>query len=132
MVNTDHRVKHPRTVGEAIHYCHEQLSGSNAFYGHGTDNAWDESVQLVLSVTDLPLDAGEEVLPVELAAPTREQVIDLLRRRIEEHIPLPYLLGRAMFAGLEFRCDPRAIIPRSPVAQVISPGRTWKRPVTHP
>ena len=109
----------PRTVGQAIHYCHEHLSGSDAFYGHGTDNAWDESVQLVLSVADLPLDSGEDVLPIELAAPTREQVMHLLRRRIDEHIPLPYLLGRAMFAGLEFRCDPRAIIPRSPVAQLI-------------
>ncbi len=112
-------MKHPRTVGEAIHYCHERLSGSDAFYGHGTDNAWDESVQLVLSVAGLPLDSGEDVLLIELAAPTRERVTHLLRRRIDEHIPLPYLLGRAIFAGLEFRCDPRAIIPRSPLAQLI-------------
>lgn len=107
------------TVGEALQYCSETLSGSDVFFGHGTDNAWDEAVQLVLSVADLPLDSGDGVLPHPLAPAACARLEALLRARIEQHIPLPYLLGKAWFAGLEFICDERAIIPRSPLAELI-------------
>jgi ribosomal protein L3 glutamine methyltransferase len=107
------------TIGEALQYCVAVLENSDVFYGHGTDNAWDEAVQLVLSVSQLPLDSGETVLPRALAPAMRDQLKLVLQRRIAEHIPLPYLLGRAWFAGLEFKCDERAIIPRSPIAELI-------------
>jgi ribosomal protein L3 glutamine methyltransferase len=112
----------PRTVGEAIQNCHDLLAGSDVFYGHGTDNAWDEAVQLVLSVADLPLDSDDTVLPHGIDTASRQRILQLLRRRIVEHVPLPYLLRRAWFAGLEFRCDQRAIIPRSPLAELILAG----------
>jgi ribosomal protein L3 glutamine methyltransferase len=110
---------HPQTVGEALSYCSAALESSDVFFGHGTDNPWDEAVQLVLSVADLPLDADDGVLPHPVDEAAFARLDALLRRRIEEHIPLPYLLGRAWFAGLGFRCDERAIIPRSPVAELI-------------
>jgi ribosomal protein L3 glutamine methyltransferase len=109
----------PRTVGEALQYCSETLSGSDVFFGHGTDNPWDESVQLVLSVADLPLDSDDGVLPHPLDSAAFARLEALLRARIEQHTPLPYLLGKAWFAGLEFICDERAIIPRSPLAELI-------------
>lgn len=114
------------TVGQALQYCSETLENSEVFFGHGTDNAWDEAVQLVLSVADLPLDSDEAVLSASLDDSAGERLHTLLHRRIEERIPLPYLLGRAWFAGLEFRCDERAIIPRSPIAELILAGfRPW-------
>ena len=109
----------PKTVGEALQYCAERLQASDVFFGHGTDNPWDEAVQLVLSVADLPLDADDGVLPHTLDAPATARMLSILDSRIENHIPLPYLLGRAWFAGLEFICDRRAIIPRSPMAELI-------------
>nr|MBP6701196.1 50S ribosomal protein L3 N(5)-glutamine methyltransferase [Halioglobus sp.] len=109
----------PRTVGEALQYCSETLSGSDVFFGHGTDNPWDESVQLVLSVADLPLDSDDGVLPHPLDSAAFARLEVLLRARIQQHTPLPYLLGKAWFAGLEFICDERAIIPRSPLAELI-------------
>lgn len=108
-----------QTVGQALQYCSEMLENSDVFFGHGTDNAWDEALQLVLSVTELPLDSGESVLPHLLGEEAATRLQMLLHRRITEHLPLPYLLGRAWFAGLEFRCDQRAIIPRSPIAELI-------------
>jgi ribosomal protein L3 glutamine methyltransferase len=108
-----------RTVGEALDYCSDALEHSDVFFGHGTDNAWDEAVQLVLSVADLPLDSDDGVLPHLLAPADFSRIESLLRARIEQHTPLPYLLGKAWFAGLEFRSDPRAIIPRSPIAELI-------------
>jgi ribosomal protein L3 glutamine methyltransferase len=106
-------------VGEALAYCAAALESSDVFFGHGTDNPWDEAVQLVLSVADLPLDADDGVLPHPLDDSMRQRIAALLQQRIQEHVPLPYLLGRAWFAGLAFRCDRRAIIPRSPIAELI-------------
>ena len=109
----------PNTVGQALEYCSESLANSDVVFGHGTDNPWDEAVQLVLAVADLPLDADNGVLPHPLPPGAFEHIEQLLRRRIDEHLPLPYLLGKAWFAGLAFRCDQRAIIPRSPIAEFI-------------
>ncbi len=109
----------PETVGEALQYCVNALENSDVFYGHGTDNAWDEALQLVLSISQLPLNSSDEVLPHALKPAAWQQLKLLLERRVAEHIPLPYLLGRAWFAGLEFKCDERAIIPRSPIAELI-------------
>ncbi|MEZ5501916.1 MAG: 50S ribosomal protein L3 N(5)-glutamine methyltransferase [Halioglobus sp.] len=109
----------PRTLAEALEYCSAALAHSDVHFGHGTDNAWDEAVQLVLSVAGVAMDADEDVLLHDLDRPTLARIQALLDRRIAEHLPLPYLLGRAWFAGLEFRCDERAIIPRSPIAELI-------------
>ena len=111
--------EHPATVGQALQYCSEALNNSDVYFGHGTDNPWDEAVQMVLSIVDLPLDSDDGVLPHPLDDVAFARLQALLRRRITEHLPLPYLLGRAWFAGLEFRCDQRAIIPRSPIAELI-------------
>ena len=113
---------HPQTVGQALQYCSAVLENSDVFFGHGTDNAWDEAAQLVLAIAELPLDSDAGVLPQPLGEKALAQLQELLYRRITEHLPLPYLLGRAWFANLEFRCDQRAIIPRSPIAEIILRG----------
>jgi ribosomal protein L3 glutamine methyltransferase len=119
MNSTDISSGPPKTVGQALQYCSDALEASDAFFGHGTDNAWDEAAQLVLSIAELPLDCDDGVLRRPLGEQAMARIEHLLQRRINEHRPLPYLLGRAWFAGLEFICDPRAIIPRSPIAELI-------------
>lgn len=110
------------TVGEALQYCADQLEKAGVYFGHGCDNAWDEAVQLVLTVVDLPLDADEGVLPYPVSRKQHYRLDALLTQRIEERVPMPYLLGRAWFAGLELHCDERAIIPRSPIGELILGG----------
>ena len=85
--------------------------------GHGTDNAWDEAVRLVLAVTGLPDDTA--TLDEPLSAADWLRVRELLTRRIDERLPLPYLLGRITFAGLEFEIEPGVVIPRSPIGRLI-------------
>lgn len=113
------RQDHPKTVGEALQYSAELLEEGDVYFGHGTDNSWDEAVQLVLHVADLPADASDGVLPHPLDKTSFARLQALLDQRINDHIPLPYLLGRAWFAGLEFSCDARALVPRSPIGELI-------------
>jgi ribosomal protein L3 glutamine methyltransferase len=107
------------TVGAALRYCTEMLEQSDVYFGHGTDNAWDEAVQLVMSAADLTVGTDADVMQLPLSEAAAVHVQELLQRRIREQLPLPYLTGRAWFAELEFHCDQRAIIPRSPIAELI-------------
>lgn len=89
------------------------------YYGHGTDNALDEAVALVLPALHLPHDLPPVYLDSHLTPSERSVVLALLRRRVEERRPVPYLTRRAWFAGLEFYVDERVLIPRSPIAELI-------------
>lgn len=110
------------TVGDALEATVARLEAAGLCFGHGTDSAWDEGVLLVLAACDLPVDAGDEVLAKSLSAASQARIAAWLDERIGKRVPLPYLLGRAWFAGLEFRCDRRALVPRSPLAEVIDDG----------
>ena len=61
------RLSHPPAlIGELLPWCEQRLVDAGVFFGHGTDNAWDEAVQLVLTVAGLPVSSGEEVLALSL------------------------------------------------------------------
>lgn len=109
-------------VIDAIRNCAGALDSARVFCGHGTDNTWDESVQLVLYALGLPPDSPASVGEQALAPADRERIGGLLQRRVEERIPLPYLTGEAWFAGLRFTCDHRALVPRSPIAELVLAG----------
>lgn len=109
-------------VIDAIHACASTLDSAGVFCGHGTDNTWDESVQLVLHTLSLPPDSPASVGEQVIARADREHIGRLLQRRIQERIPLPYLTGEAWFAGLRFHCDQRALVPRSPLAELVIAG----------
>lgn len=114
------------TVIGAIEACAGILESGGVFCGHGTDNIWDEAVQLVLFAVGLPADApasagDHPVQPLDI-----QRIESLLQRRLLERIPLPYLTGEAWFAGLRFACDRRALVPRSPLAELVLAGfRPW-------
>lgn len=107
------------TVGDILNWATEQFENADLFYGHGTDNPWDEAVVLVLYALQLPIMVGREILTMPLSEAQQKQIIDLIHKRITLRIPAPYLTHEAWFAGLPFYVDESVIIPRSPIAELI-------------
>ena len=107
------------TVWDCVRRAQPCFEDAQLYYGHGTDNPWDEALHLVLGGLKLSLQSDPSILDTRLTESEVSALAHLVQRRIEERIPVPYLTGRVWFAGLEFKIDRRAIIPRSPIAELI-------------
>lgn len=110
------------TVRDWIRWTATRFGRSDLFYGHGTDEPWDEAVALVAGWLRIPPDRLADTLEARLTEDERDGLLDCVRRRIDDREPVPYLTGRAWQAGLEFEVDPRVLIPRSPIAQLLEEG----------
>ena len=110
-----------RTVADFVRIGASRFNEADLCFGHGTDNAVDEALALVLHGLHLPAHPPlpSELFHARLTRREREAVGNLLRRRIEERVPVPYLTGEAWFAGLRFEIDRRVLVPRSPLAEFI-------------
>jgi ribosomal protein L3 glutamine methyltransferase len=107
------------TVGDCVRWAQTCFEQAGIHFGHGTDNAWDEALHLIFGTLQLDWDSDPSVLDCRVSGAEKSAVISNVERRVDERIPVPYLTGRAWFAGLEFKIDRRAIIPRSPIAELI-------------
>ncbi len=107
------------TVGDGLRWAEACFQEAELYFGHGTDNAWDEALHLVLGSLQLPMESDPSVLDCRINDSEKDQLIRNVRRRVDERVPVPYLTGRTWFAGLEFKIDRRALIPRSPIAELI-------------
>lgn len=96
-----------------------QLRRAGVFFGHGTDNAFDESAALVFHALRLSHDAAPKVYGKHVGVRQQREVEALFARRIEERVPAVYLTGETWFAGFPFYVDRRVLIPRSPIAELI-------------
>ncbi len=118
-----------RTVREWIEWAEKRFEEAQLHYGHGTGNSHDEACWLVLHAIGAPVQGNFEAwddLPDTKAAAEIER---LVRRRIDGRIPAAYLTGTAWFAGLEFEVSPDVLVPRSPLAEIITEGfRPWLNP----
>jgi len=108
-----------RTLRDHIRWAVSRFHAEQLFFGHGTDNAWDEARQLVLGALHLPWEMADSYLDCRLEDDEREHLQALLHRRIEQRVPTAYLLGQAWFCGLPFIVNDHVLIPRSPIGQLI-------------
>lgn len=118
-----------KTIRDWLRFATSQFNASNLYYGHGTDNAWDEAHALVLRSLHLPFEINMQILDARLTTEERQHLLEHIKRRIDDRIPVPYLIQEAWFAGLPFYVDERVLIPRSPIAEFIEQQFTpWIEP----
>jgi ribosomal protein L3 glutamine methyltransferase len=120
------------TIVDFIRYGASRFGAAGLTFGHSYDNALDEATHLVLHALHLPHDLAPAYGAARLTAEEKRVVLELIERRIAEHKPVAYLTGEAWFAGLKFKSDARALVPRSPIAELIQAGfAPWldERPV---
>lgn len=108
-----------QTVRDFVRLGASMFNRANLYYGHGTDNAWDEALALVLHVLALPHDFADKIADARLTSQEIKKILALFKKRIQTRLPAPYLTHAAYFAGLEFYVDERVLIPRSPLAELI-------------
>ena len=71
------------TVRDHLRYAVSRFTAARLFFGHGSDNAWDEAVYLTLHTLSLPLDRLEPFLDARLLPDERKSLLDIYRRRCE-------------------------------------------------
>jgi ribosomal protein L3 glutamine methyltransferase len=115
----DEAVGELHTIQDMLRWTVSRLNAANVYYGHGTDNPWDEAVQLVLPSVFLPLDIPEDMHTARLTSSERHRIVERVIRRVNERVPVAYLTNKAWFCGMEFYVDERVLVPRSPIGELI-------------
>ncbi|HEX6833302.1 MAG TPA: 50S ribosomal protein L3 N(5)-glutamine methyltransferase [Rudaea sp.] len=111
-----------RTIIDFIRYGASRFSAAGLTFGHSYDNALDEATHLVLNTLHLPHDLSPAYGQARLTQEERTTILALIERRVRERKPVAYLTGEVWFAGLRFKSDERALVPRSPIAELIQSG----------
>src|SRR5258705_8529792 len=112
-------VKAVATVATLVETAHSRLKKARLAFGHGTTNAWDEAVYLVLHALRLPLDDLTSVLSRKVSRAESTRALRLIDTRISQRIPAPYLTHEAWLGDSRFYVDERVIVPRSFIAELL-------------
>jgi ribosomal protein L3 glutamine methyltransferase len=107
------------TLRDWLRFTVSRFEDSDIFFGHGTDNAYDEAVWLLLAALHLPQDTLNNFLDARLLASERKHLLHLIELRVTQHVPTAYLVHEAWLRGFKFYVDERVIVPRSFIAELL-------------
>ncbi|MDP2153092.1 MAG: 50S ribosomal protein L3 N(5)-glutamine methyltransferase [Methylotenera sp.] len=107
------------TIRDWLRFAVSQFEASNIFYGHGTDNSYDEAVWLVMGALHLPHDTLNNFLDAKLTNSERSKLASFVEQRVTKYTPTAYLLKEAWLQGFKFFVDERVLIPRSFIAELL-------------
>ena len=108
------------TFNELLHDMELLLNKEHLFYGHGTGNAMDESMAILMYLSESNDVLDEEQLKTSISDQVQEKAKEVLYQRVTKSKPLPYITNQAYFCGKKFYVDERVLIPRSPIAELIN------------
>ncbi len=101
------------TVRDWLRYAVTRFNRAQLHFGHGCGDAFDEALWLVLQYLQLPRNQLEAFLDACVLSEERPALLALIDRRVNERIPMAYLLKEAWMGPLRFYVDERVIVPRS-------------------
>ncbi|AKP73852.1 50S ribosomal protein L3 glutamine methyltransferase [Piscirickettsia salmonis] len=107
------------TIGDWLRWMVSSFQRAGLFYGHGTDNPWDDAVQLLNYALSWPGEIPRDMMNARLTQDEKQQLFVLIEERVSMRKPVPYITQQAWFHGLEFYVDENVLIPRSPIAELI-------------
>ena len=107
------------TLRDLMRFAVSRFSEAGLFFGHGSDNAWDEAAYLLLHTLHLPIDRLEPFMDARLTSAERADVLEIIGRRISERLPAAYLTNEAWLGDYRFYVDQRVIVPRSHIAELL-------------
>ena len=107
------------TVRDWLRFAVSRFNEAGLFFGHGSDNAYDEAAYLILHTLHLPLDRLEPFLDASLTAGEAEEIQAVIERRVKERIPAAYITHEAWLGPHRFYVDERVIVPRSFIAELL-------------
>lgn len=107
------------TVRDCVRFAVSRFNEAELFFGHGSDNAYDEAIYLILHTLHLPLEQLEPFLDARLTHSEMQHVMGLLQRRVTERLPAAYLTREAWLGEHRFYVDERVIVPRAFIAELL-------------
>ena len=110
------------TIRDWLRWAVSRFNEAGLCFGHGTDNAWDEAVWLVLATLHLPRDTLEPWLDAHLTKSERLTLLNNLQQRVVHRLPTAYLVQEAWLGPYRFYVDQRVIVPRSYFAELLESG----------
>lgn len=107
------------TVNDLVRWGVSRFNESDVYFGHGTDNPWDESAALVAFALNLPPFLNADLLAAKLTKSERQLAVELIMERIQSRKPASYITNLAYFCGLPFYVNEDVLVPRSPIGELI-------------
>ena len=107
------------TLRDLMRFAVSRFAEGKLFFGHGSDNAWDEAAYLLLHSLHLPIDRLEPFMDARLTSDERAAALKLIDRRISTRVPAAYLTNEAWLGDYQFFVDERVIVPRSHIAELL-------------
>lgn len=117
--NLEEPVQDLHSIYDFVRWSVSRFNGAGLYFGHGTDNPWDEALSLILQLLHLPPDGNEQLLQARLTTSEKQLIVEKVLSRIQLRIPVAYLTNQAWFCGMPFFVDERVLVPRSPIAELI-------------
>jgi len=76
------------SLRDVLRFCATRLTKSAAFFGHGTQDPYEEAIFLLSHATRLQPNIMEPLMDARLTATERDEILDLLMTRINQRIPV--------------------------------------------